>query len=141
DLVTGRKRERSDPLARRLVSAAFNRGVSLLSGVTVRDVNSGLKAMRREVLEAVPLHGDLHRFLPVLARARGFRVEEVDVAHAPRRYGRSRYPLARVGAGFDALTVLLLTRYGSRPLHFFGLFGLALAGVGTALLVYLTALW
>jgi glycosyltransferase involved in cell wall biosynthesis len=142
DLVSGRKRERKDPLTRRAASWVFNRALSFLAGARIRDANSGLKAMKREVVREIPLHGELHRFLPVLARARGFAVEEVDVAHAPRRAGRSRYGLARYGAGaLDALTVLLLTRYDKRPLHFFGLLGGLLAVVGTAVLVYLTAGW
>jgi dolichol-phosphate mannosyltransferase len=108
----------------------------------VRDVNSGLKALTREVALELPLHGELHRFLPVLARARGFGVAEVDVAHEPRRHGRSRYGLRRYAAGFfDSATVLLLTRYGKRPLHFFGCLGMALALAGGAILAYLALGW
>jgi dolichol-phosphate mannosyltransferase len=108
----------------------------------VRDVNSGLKAMTREVADELPLHGELHRFLPVFAAARGFRVAEVDVAHEPRRHGRSRYGWSRYVAGFlDSATVLLLTRYGTRPLHFFGCFGLLVAVVGAGALAYLAVGW
>jgi glycosyltransferase involved in cell wall biosynthesis len=142
DFVTGRKRSRKDPWTRRLASLAFNGVVSLLAGTRVRDVNSGLKAFRREVAQELPLHGELHRFLPVFAGARGFRVEEVDVAHEPRRHGRSRYGWSRYAAGFfDSATVLLLTRFGTRPLHFFGCFGLLVALVGVAVLAYLAVGW
>ncbi|MCK6462176.1 MAG: glycosyltransferase family 2 protein [Planctomycetes bacterium] len=142
DFVTGRKQSRQDPWTRRLASRIFNGVVSLLAGMRVRDVNSGLKALRREVAEELPLHGELHRFLPVFAGARGFRVEEVDVAHEPRRHGRSRYGWSRYAAGFfDSATVLLLTRYGTRPLHFFGCFGLLVALVGGAVLGYLALGW
>jgi glycosyltransferase involved in cell wall biosynthesis len=142
DFVTGRKRSRQDPWTRRLASRVFNGVVSLLAGMRVRDVNSGLKALRREVAEELPLHGELHRFLPVFAGAKGFRVEEVDVAHEPRRHGRSRYGWSRYAAGFfDSATVLLLTRYGTRPLHFFGCFGLLVALVGGAVLGYLALGW
>jgi hypothetical protein len=116
--------------------------VSFLAGVRVRDVNSGLKALRREVAAELPLHGELHRFLPVFAGAKGFRVEEVDVLHEPRRHGRSRYGWSRYAAGFfDSATVLLLTRFGTRPLHFFGCFGLLLLLGGGAVLLYLATGW
>jgi glycosyltransferase involved in cell wall biosynthesis len=142
DFVTGRKRSRQDPWTRRLASRVFNGIASLLAGTRVRDVNSGLKAMTREVAAELPLHGDLHRFLPVFARAKGFRVAEVDVQHEPRRHGRSRYGWSRYAAGFfDSATVLLLTRYGTRPLHFFGCFGLLLALGGGGVLAYLTIGW
>ena len=142
DFVTGRKRSRQDPWTRRLASRLFNGVASLLAGTRIRDVNSGLKAMTREVAGALPLHGDLHRFLPVFARAKGFRVAEVDVAHEPRRHGRSRYGWSRYMSGFfDSATVLLLTRYGTRPLHFFGCFGLLLALAGGGALAYLAIGW
>ncbi len=142
DFVTGRKRSRRDPWTRRLASRIFNGVVSLLAGTRVRDVNSGLKAMTREVAAELPLHGEMHRFLPVFAAARGFRVVEVDVAHEPRRHGRSRYGWSRYVAGFlDSATVLLLTRYGTRPLHLFGCFGLLVALAGGAVLTYLGVGW
>jgi glycosyltransferase involved in cell wall biosynthesis len=142
DLVTGRKRERRDPWTRRVASRLFNAVVSRLAGVAVRDVNSGFKAMRREVIREIPLHGELHRFLPILAAARGFEVAEVDVAHEPRRHGRSRYGLQRYFAGLlDPATVVLLTRYGKRPLQFFGIPGAALTLLGAAILLYLAVGW
>jgi dolichol-phosphate mannosyltransferase len=142
DFVTGRKHGRRDPWTRRLASRVFNGFVSLVAGTKVRDVNSGLKALTREVAAELPLHGELHRFLPVFAAARGFRVAEVDVAHEPRRHGRSRYGWSRYLAGFfDSATVLVLTRYGTRPLHFFGLLGLLMAFAGAAILAYLAAGW
>jgi dolichol-phosphate mannosyltransferase len=142
DLVTGRKRARQDPWTRRLASRVFNGVVSLLAGTRVRDVNSGFKALTREVAGALPLHGELHRFLPVFAAAKGFRVAEVDVAHEPRRHGRSRYGWSRYAAGFfDSATVLLLTRYGTRPLHLFGCFGFLVSVVGGGILAYLATGW
>jgi glycosyltransferase involved in cell wall biosynthesis len=142
DFVTGRKQARQDPWTRRTASRIFNAIVSLLAGTKVRDVNSGLKAMTRAVADELPLHGEMHRFLPVFAGARGFRVAEVDVLHEPRRHGRSRYGWGRYAAGLvDSATVLLLTRYSTRPLHFFGCFGLLLAIVGGAVLAYLAVGW
>ena len=142
DIVTGRKKDRRDPLTRRLASRVFSAVVSLLAGISVRDVNSGSKAMRREVVREIPLHGDLHRFLPVLAAARGFRTAEVDVAHEPRRHGVSRYGMTRYFNGLlDPVTVLLLTKYGKRPLHFFGIPGALLALLGGSILAYLAVVW
>jgi len=142
DFVTGRKQSRQDPWTRRVASHVFNGVASCLAGTRVRDANSGLKALRREVAAELPLHGELHRFLPVFAAAKGFRVTEVDVAHEPRRHGRSRYGWSRYAAGFfDSATVLLLTRYGTRPLHFFGCFGLLVSLLGAVVLGYLAWGW
>jgi dolichol-phosphate mannosyltransferase len=142
DLVTGRKLRRQDPWIRRVSSRLFNRVLSWITGIQVRDANSGLKVLKRKVLSEVPLHGKLHRFLLLLVAARGFRVVEVPVEHEPRRHGRSRYGWSRYGeAAFDTLTVLLLTRFGKSPLHFFGVFGGLLASLGFAILFYLAVGW
>ncbi len=142
DFVTGRKRRRQDPWTRLLASRIFNLAVSLATGVRVRDVNSGFKAMRREVMQNVPSHGELHRYLPVLANAKGYKIDEVDVEHRPRRFGRSRYGWSRYTAGIlDTVTVLMLTRYDKRPIHFFGIFGILLTLVGLGILSYLSAGW
>jgi len=142
DMVTGRKRDRHDPKSRVLASRLFNRVVSMITGVAVRDVNSGFKVMRREVIDELPLYGELHRYLPVFARAKGFRIAEVEVAHEPRRVGRSRYGAERYLPGLlDTFTVMLLTRYDKRPFHFFGLVGLILAAAGFAILAFLAIGW
>ena len=141
DLVAGWKSTRRDPFARRFVSRIFNGVTSRVSGLRLHDMNCGLKAMRAEVLEDIRLYGELHRFLPVLAHYRGFRVTEVPVNHRPRRHGRSRYGLERYVRGFlDLLTVTFMGRYRHRPLHLFGGFGLLLGAIGMAVLVYLTVL-
>jgi glycosyltransferase involved in cell wall biosynthesis len=142
DLVTGRKRFRRDARNRIVASWLFNRAVSWLTGVRVRDINSGFKAMRREVIEVLPLHGGLHRYLPVFARTKGFRIAEVDVLHEPRRHGRSRYGTNRYVPGLlDTFTVMLLTRYDKRPFHFFGLVGLLLMLAGFGILAFLSIGW
>jgi glycosyltransferase involved in cell wall biosynthesis len=139
DLVCGWKARRRDPLSRRLLSRVFNRVVRWLSGTRLHDMNCGLKAYRADVVRALPLYGELHRFLPVLAHQRGYRVAELPVNHRPRSHGRSRYGLERYLRGFlDLLTVSFMGRYRHRPLHLFGGLGLALFLVGVALLVYLT---
>ena len=141
DLVAGWKSTRRDPFARRFVSKIFNGVTGRVSGLRLHDMNCGLKAMRAEVLEDVRLYGELHRFLPVLAHYRGFRVTEAPVNHRPRRHGRSRYGLERYVRGFlDLLTVTFMGRYRHRPLHLFGGFGLLLGAIGLAVLFYLTVL-
>ena len=104
-------------------------------------MNCGLKAYRAEVVQGMALYGELHRFIPVLAHYRGFRVAELSVNHRPRTHGSSRYGLERYLRGFlDLLTVTFMGRYRHRPLHLFGGLGLILGAVGTAILVYLTVL-
>jgi glycosyltransferase involved in cell wall biosynthesis len=141
DLVSGWKRDRQDPLSRRVVSRVYNGTTSLITGVHLHDMNCGLKAYRAEVVRSLHLYGDLHRFVPVLADQRGYRVAEIAVDHRPRAHGRSRYGLERYLRGlFDLLTVTFLGRYRYRPLHFFGGVGLASGFLGSAILLYLAAL-
>jgi dolichol-phosphate mannosyltransferase len=141
DLVSGWKTRRRDPLTRRLPSRLFNAVTGRLSGLRLHDLNCGLKAYRAEVVRDLRIYGELHRFIPVLAHYRGFRVAEVPVDHRPREHGRSRYGMERYVRGFlDLLTVTFMGRYRHRPLHLFGGLGLLLGGAGTLLLVYLTVL-
>jgi len=139
DLVSGWKAHRRDPLSRRVLSRVFNWVTSLFSGVRLHDMNCGLKAYRAEVVHGLRLYGELHRFIPVLAHYRGFRIAELPVNHRPREHGRSRYGIERYLRGFlDLLTVSFIGRYRHRPLHLFGGLGLVLGLLGTAILIYLT---
>jgi dolichol-phosphate mannosyltransferase len=139
DLVTGWKTRRRDPLTRRLPSRLFNWVTGRLAGLRLHDMNCGLKAYRAEVVRDIRLYGELHRFVPVLAHYRGYRVAELPVNHRPREHGRSRYGMERYVRGFlDLLTVTFMGRYRHRPLHLFGGLGLVLGVAGTAILVYLT---
>ncbi len=141
DLVSGWKAHRRDPLSRRVLSRIFNRVTSLFSGVRMHDLNCGLKAYRADVVHGLRLYGELHRFIPVLAHYRGFRIAELPVNHRPREHGRSRYGVERYVRGFlDLLTVSFIGRYRHRPLHLFGGLGLMLGFIGSAVLVYLTVL-
>ena len=141
DLVSGWKARRRDPLRRRLMSRIFNSVTGRVSGLRLHDMNCGLKAYRAEVVRGMPLYGDLHRFIPVLAHYRGFRVTELPVNHRPRKHGSSRYGLERYLRGFlDLLTVTFMGRYRHRPLHLFGGLGLVLGLLGSVILVYLTVL-
>jgi glycosyltransferase involved in cell wall biosynthesis len=141
DLVSGWKAQRRDPLSRRIPSRIFNAVVSRVSGVRLHDLNCGLKAYRAEVVRNLRIYGELHRFLPVLAHDRGYRVTELVVNHRPREHGKSRYGAERYLRGFlDFLTVWFMGRYRHRPLHLFGTLGLALGAIGTIVLSYLTVL-
>jgi glycosyltransferase involved in cell wall biosynthesis len=139
DLVSGWKTRRRDPLRRRVLSRIFNWVTGRVSGLRLHDMNCGLKAYRADVVRGMPLYGELHRFIPVLAQYRGFRVAELPVNHRPREHGRSRYGVERYVRGFlDLLTVSFIGRYQHRPLHLFGGLGLVLGLIGFAILVYLT---
>jgi glycosyltransferase involved in cell wall biosynthesis len=139
DLVSGWKAHRRDPLRRRIPSRIFNSVTSRFSGVRLHDMNCGLKAYRAEVVHGLRLYGELHRFIPVLAHYRGFRIAELPVHHRAREHGRSRYGLERYMRGFlDLLTVSFMGRYRHRPLHLFGGLGLVLTMVGIGILIYLS---
>ena len=139
DLVSGWKTRRRDPLTRRALSRLFNTVAGWVCGVKLHDINCGLKAYRAEVVQGMRLYGELHRFIPVLAYQRGYRITELSVNHRPREHGRSRYGLERYLRGFlDLLTVSFIGRYRHRPLHLFGGLGLLLTTAGFGILVYLT---
>ncbi|HNZ97752.1 MAG TPA: glycosyltransferase family 2 protein, partial [Thermoanaerobaculia bacterium] len=126
DLVSGWKRRRLDPAGKRYPSLLFNWVTRHLAQVPIHDFNCGFKAYRREVLAEVAVYGELHRYIPVLASRRGFRVGEIEVRHHPRRHGVSKYGWDRLYKGLlDLITVLFITKYTRRPLHLFGLIGLA----------------
>lgn len=142
DVVSGWKRIRHDPWHKVLPSRVFNWLVSHLTGVYLHDHNCGMKCYRAEIFREVRLYGELHRFVPVLAAARGFRVGEVEVQHRPRKFGRSKYGIERFVKGFlDLLTVKFLTGFGQRPQHFLGGVGLLFFALGVIGLTYLAALW
>ncbi len=142
DLVSGWKKQRHDPWHKVFPSRVFNWLVSRMTGVRLHDHNCGFKCYRREVLADVTLYGEMHRFVPVLAAARGWKVGEIVVNHRPRRHGRSKYGLGRIVRGFlDLLTVCFLTGFGHRPLHLLGAAGLICFLAGGLGLTVLSALW
>src|SRR5262245_24549543 len=140
DVVSGWKRERHDPWHKVWPSRVFNWVVSRLMGVRLHDHNCGLKAYRREVMHEVRLYGELHRFVPVLAAAKGFRIGEVAVTHRPRKHGRSKYGVSRLTKGLlDLITVKFIVGYGQRPQHILGTTGLLaflLGGLGMGWLAF-----
>ena len=143
DLVAAWRFERRDPLSKTLPSRIFNRTVASLTGVRLHDFNCGFKAYRRLVTEEVKLYGELHRFIPVLAFLKGFRIAEVKVIHRPRRIGQSKYGgIGRLGRGvLDFLIVIFLTTYLKRPLHLFGTAGIAVFLAGFVINTYLAIIW
>lgn len=142
DVVSGWKEVRHDPLHKVWPSRVFNWMVSRLTGVKLHDHNCGMKCYRREIFDEVQLYGELHRFVPVLAAARGWKVCEVAIAHRPRPFGASKYGMRRFVKGFlDLLTVYFLTGYGQRPLHLLGTLGLVSFLLGGLGMVYLAVYW
>ena len=141
DVVSGWKTTRQDPPSRVLASRLFNGLSRAVSGIALHDINCGLKVYRREVTAEVPLYGELHRFVPLLAAWRGFRVAEIAVSHRPRAVGRSRYGWSRALRGImDLVTVVCLTRYNRRPAHFFSLPGAGLIAIGSVVCAYIAYL-
>jgi glycosyltransferase involved in cell wall biosynthesis len=142
EVVSGWKKVRHDPWHKVVPSWLFNHLVSWLTGVKLHDHNCGMKAYRAEVFREIRLYGELHRFIPVLAHARGFRVGELVIQHRPRKYGRSKYGLRRFMKGFlDLLTVKFLTGFGGRPQHLLGTIGLLAFLAGLAGMAYLAVIW
>lgn len=142
DVVSGWKRTRHDPWHKVGPSRVFNWLVGRMTGVKLHDHNCGFKCYRREIFDEVRLYGELHRFVPVLAAARGWRVGEIEVDHRARQFGRSKYGVRRFIKGFlDLLTVYFLTGFGQRPQHLLGSIGLLSFMAGGAGLVYLAIYW
>jgi len=142
DVVSGWKKRRYDPWHKVLPSRVFNWLIGKMCGPPLHDHNCGLKCYRAEVLQEVSLYGELHRFITVLAHARGFRVTEIAVEHRPRVHGVSKYGAKRFLKGFlDLMTVRFLTGYGQRPLHLLGTLGAVAFLLGLVGMVYLAALW
>ena len=142
DLVAAWRHDRQDPIDKTWPSKIFNRVVSSFSGLHLHDFNCGFKVYRRTVTEQIPLYSDFHRFVPVLAAGKGFRITEEKVQHHPRHSGVSKYGAGRAIRGFlDFITVLFLTTYLKHPLRLFGTIGILTFGMGTLIEFYLAFLW
>ena len=142
DLCSGWKKKRQDPFIKKISSKFFNYVTRVISGIKIHDFNCGLKAYRKEVVESVKVYGELHRYIPVLAKWQGYKITEIPVMHHPRRYGKTKFGISRFFKGFiDLVTVTFVTRYIKRPMHFFGFLGALSSFLGTIILGYLTILW
>ena len=142
DVVSGWKQVRHDPWHKVWPSRIFNGMVSKMTGVHLHDHNCGMKCYRREVLSEIRIYGEMHRFVPVLAAARGFRAGEIPIEHRAREFGYSKYGVKRFVKGFlDLLTVVFLTGFGQRPQHLLGSLGLLAFGLGSFLMTWLAGSW
>lgn len=142
DLVSGWKKVRHDPVSKTVPSRFFNAVTRWTTGIKLHDFNCGLKAYRREVTEHIHLYGELHRYVPLLAKWQGFsNIEEQEVKHHPRKYGSTKFGLSRFMHGFlDLVTLLFVHRYMQRPMHFFGSVGVILTVLGTVINAYIAVL-
>ena len=139
DIVAGWRKDRKDPfLNRRLPSMIANAIISFSTGVKLHDYGCSLKAFRAEVVKPLKLYGEMHRFLPAIASEQGVTIVEKVVNHRPRRHGTSKYGISRtIRVVLDLLTVKFLISYSTRPLHIFGLLGMAMGSLGAAMCVWL----
>ena len=141
DLVSGWKKKRKDPITKTIPSKFFNFVVSKLTGIKIHDFNCGLKAYRKEVIKDLNIYGELHRYIPVLAHWRGYKIGEIPVQHYSRKYGKTKFGFGRFWKGcLDLMTTLFTTRYMQRPLHLFGFWGMVSLVIGFLIDLYLVIL-
>ncbi|PIY02102.1 MAG: glycosyltransferase [Bacteroidetes bacterium CG_4_10_14_3_um_filter_31_20] len=142
DIVSGWKKNRHDPvLTKNLPSKLYNFTVRKISGIKLHDMNCGLKAYKKNVIKSVEVYGEMHRYIPVLAKWAGYKkIGEKIVAHHERKYGKSKFGLERFIRGpLDLLSVTFITRFGKRPMHFFGIWGAIMFILGGGVAVFLIA--
>ncbi len=142
DLVSGWKKKRYDPFIKKYTSRLFNYITGKMSGIMIHDFNCGLKAYRKEVIKNVKVYGEMHRYIPVLARWQGYTVSEIPVKHHARKFGKTKFGISRFFKGFvDLITVMFTTRYTKRPMHLFGFLGALSFMVGFLISLYLSYEW
>jgi len=142
DLVSGWKKKRHDPLTKTIPTKLFNSATRKMSGIyNLHDFNCGLKAYRREVVKNIEVYGEMHRYIPVLAKWAGFKkIGEQVVEHRPRKYGTTKFGLSRFINGFlDLLSIVFVGKFGKRPMHFFGAMGVISFFAGTIISIWLIA--
>ncbi|MEA2040996.1 MAG: glycosyltransferase family 2 protein [Bacteroidota bacterium] len=139
DLVSGWKKKRYDPvLSKNIPSKLFNATVRMASGIKLHDFNCGLKAYKKSVVKSIEIYGDMHRFIPILAKKAGFtNITEKVVKHQQRKYGQSKFGISRFIHGFlDLISVMFITKFAKKPMHFFGTIGSFSFLIGFGILVY-----
>lgn len=139
DLVSGWKKKRYDPFIKRSTSRIYNSTARISSGIKLHDFNCGLKAYRSEVVKSIEVFGEMHRYIPILAREAGFgKIGEKIVEHRPRKYGTTKYGMDRFVKGYlDLLTIGFITRFGKSPMHLFGFLGTLMFIIGFIMAGYL----
>lgn len=142
DLVSGWKYNRQDPLEKRIPSKLFNKVTASMSGVELHDFNCGFKAYRKEVVKGIDVYGEFHRYIPVFAKRKGFKIAEIKVHHNKREYGKSKYGFERYTRGLlDSISSIFLLKYYDKPMYFFGKWGIISLLVGIIICIYLTVRW
>jgi glycosyltransferase involved in cell wall biosynthesis len=139
DLISGWKQKRYDPISKTIPSKLFNKVTSIFSGIKLHDFNCGLKAYNGKVVKTIHLYGEMHRYIPMIAKQNGFRkIGEVVVEHRARKYGVTKFGLERFIFGFlDLLTISFVSKFKRRPMHFFGSLGTLSFFLGFAITIWL----
>ncbi len=140
DLVSGWKKKRYDPLSKTIPTKLYNAVLRVMSGIKLHDFNCGLKAYKNEVVKSIEVYGEMHRYLPVIAKWSGFaRIGEKVVSHQARKYGKSKFGMSRfINGPLDLLSIMLVGRFSKRPMHFFGSIGTLMFILGFLILLYLS---
>lgn len=140
DLVSGWKKKRYDPVSKTIPTKLYNGVTSYMSGIKLHDMNCGLKAYRKDVIKNIDVYGEMHRYIPVIAKWAGFqKIGEKVVVHQARKYGVSKFGISRFIYGpLDLLSIMFVSKFGKRPMHFFGAIGGGLIISGLGLLMYLS---
>ncbi len=140
DLVSGWKQKRYDPLSKTIPTKLYNAVLRLMSGIRLHDFNCGLKAYRKEVVKNIEVYGEMHRYLPVMAKFSGFtKIGEKVVSHQARKYGKSKFGISRfINGPLDLLSIMLVGKFAKRPMHFFGAIGTVTFFAGFLILAYLS---
>lgn len=139
DLISGWKKKRYDPITKTLPTKLFNWATRKMSGIYLHDFNCGLKAYKKDVIKSIEVYGEMHRYIPVIAKWAGFtRIGEKVVQHRERKYGTSKFGFERFINGFlDLMSITFVSKFGKRPMHFFGMLGTLMFLIGICFLVYL----
>ena len=139
DLVSGWKKKRYDPITKTIPTKFFNSVTSRSSGIKLHDFNCGLKAYKKKVVKSIEVYGEMHRYIPVIAKWAGFRkIGEKVVEHRPRKYGTTKFGWERFVNGFlDLTTITFVSKFGKKPMHFFGLYGTVCFLIGFCMVLYL----
>lgn len=140
DLVSGWKKKRFDPITKTIPSKLYNRTTGWFSGIKLHDMNCGLKAYKHDVIKSVEIYGEMHRYIPVMAKQAGFtKIGEKVVEHRARKYGVTKFGLERFIFGFlDLMSIIFVTKYGRRPMHLFGSMGVVMFALGFLILLWLS---
>ena len=142
DLVSGWKKKRYDPISKTIPTKLYNATLRLMSGIKLHDFNCGLKAYKNEVIKCVEVYGEMHRYIPYMAKKEGFRnIGEKVVLHQKRKYGTTKFGLERfINGPLDLLSIMFISKFGKRPMHFFGSLGTIMFGLGLIATLYLGAM-